>query len=136
MFRKFPFTLRKITLKVICGLPLWYKWIVFEDKLENTLTANLAKERKVMVVMENENYNSRFIEKAPTMNMKKDEMISFMLKHDIQIPNPIPTKSVLLETILKKILIEKHYSVLRLSHYRCILNPIEMTCASLECLCK
>ena len=34
------------------------------------------------------------------MNIKKDEMIAFMSKHDIEIPNPIPTKSVLLEKIV------------------------------------
>ena len=54
--------------------------------------------------MENSQYHSRFIEKAPTINMKKGEMIAFVSKHDIQIPNPISTKSVLLEKILQKIL--------------------------------
>ena len=52
--------------------------IVFEDQLENTLTANLLKERKVVVVMENANYQRRLIEKAPTMNKQKDKMIGFM----------------------------------------------------------
>ena len=47
--------------------------------------------------MDNVKYHCIFIEKAPTMNMKKDEMIAFMSKHDIKIPNLIPTKSVLLE---------------------------------------
>ena len=46
--------------------------IVFEDQLENTLTANLPKERKVAVMMEYARYHSSFIEKVPTMNMKKD----------------------------------------------------------------
>ena len=31
--------------------------------------------------------------KAPTMNMKKYEIIAFMSKRDVEIPNPIPTKS-------------------------------------------
>ena len=52
--------------------------IVFEDQLENTLTANLLKERKVVVVMENANYQRRLIEKAPTMNKQKDKIIGFM----------------------------------------------------------
>ena len=61
---------------------------------------------------------------------------------DIQIPNPVPSKSVLLEKFLKKILEKQYvinsmaekasYSVLRLSPYRCILNPIEMARASLK----
>ena len=72
------------------------------------------------------------------MNTNENEMIAFMSKHDIEIPNPIPTKSVLLEKILMILKnIEKQYvidymaekagySVLRLPSYHCILNPIEM----------
>ena len=72
------------------------------------------------------------------MNMKMNEMIVFMSKHDIEISNPIPTKSMLLEKILiifenieKQYVIDSlvekaDYSVLRLSLYHCILNPIEM----------
>ena len=112
--------------------------ILFEDWFENMLTANLPKERKVVVVMDNAKYHCRFIKKAPTMNIKMDEMIAFMSKHDIEIPNPIPAKSVLLEKILIifeniekqyviDVLVEKAgYSVLRLPLYHCILNPIEM----------
>ena len=74
--------------------------IVFEDWFGNTLTANLPKERKVVVVMDSAKYHCRFIEKAPTMNMKKGEMIAVMSKHDIEIPNLISTKSVLLKKIL------------------------------------
>ena len=88
--------------------------------------------------MDNAKYHCKFIEKAPTMNIKKDEMIAFMSKHDIEIPNPIPTKSVLLEkivTIFKNIekqyvfdsMVQKGgYSVLRLSLYHYISSPIEM----------
>ena len=72
------------------------------------------------------------------MNIKKDEMIAFMSKQDIEIPNPIPTKSVLLGKILMTFKnIEKQYvidsmaekggySVLRLPLYHYILSPIEM----------
>ena len=112
--------------------------IVFKDWLENTLTANLPKERKLVVVIDSAKYHSRFIEKAPTMNMKKGEMIAVMSKHDIKIPNLVPTKSVLLEKILiilkdiEKLYVidcmtEKAlYSVLQLPPYHCILNPIEL----------
>ena len=92
-----------------------------------------------MVLMGNAKYHTRFIEKASTINMKKDEIIAFMSKHDIEILKSILAKSVLLEKILNKILknsmAEKAgYSVLRLSPYPCILNSIETTRASLECL--
>ena len=77
-----------------------------------------------------------------TSYMKKDEMIAFMSKHNIEILNMIPTKSVLLEKIMyKQYAIDSMSgkvgcSVLRFSPYRFILNPIEMACASLECLYK
>ena len=110
--------------------------IIFENWFENTLTANLPKKRKVVVVMDSAKYHCRFIEKAPAMNLKKDEMIPVMLKHDTEIP--IPTKSVLLKKILiifksieKQYVIDcmtekACYSVLRLPPYRCILNLIEL----------
>ena len=119
--------------------------IVFEDWFDNTLTANLPKERKVVVVMDSAKYHCRFIEKAPTTNMKKGEMIAVMSKHDIEIPNPIPTNSVLLEKILiilknieKQYVIDcmtekAPYSVLRLPPYHCILNPIELAWNQLKC---
>ena len=71
--------------------------------------------------MENSKYHSRFI------LVKKDEMIAFMSKHNIEILNMIPTNSVLLEKIILKnikkyyaidFISEKvDYSVLRLSPY-------------------
>ena len=112
--------------------------IVFKDWFENTLTSDLLKERKLVVVMDSTKYHCRFIKNAPTMNMKKGEMIAVMSKHDIEIPNPIPTKSVLSEKILiilknieKQYVIDcmtekAHYSVLRLLPYHCILDPIEL----------
>ena len=68
--------------------------IVLEDWFENTLIPNLLKERIVVIVIDNVKYQSSFIKKTPTMNMKKDEMITFMSKHDIEIPNPISAKPV------------------------------------------
>ena len=112
--------------------------IVYQNWFENTLTANLPKERKVVVVMDSAKYHCRFIGKAPTMNMKRGEMIAVMSKHDIEIPKLIPTKSVLLVKILIILKdIEKQYvidcmtektcySVLRLSPYHCILNLIKL----------
>ena len=60
------------------------------------------------------------------MSMKKDEIIAFMSKHDIKIPNPILRKSVLFgknsqKNIEKLYVIDSMaekagYFVLRLSH--------------------
>ena len=82
--------------------------IVFEDQVENALTTNLCKERKVVAVMENAKYHTRFTEKASTMNMKKDEIVAFMSKYDIEILNLIPTKLVLLENTLNKNFEKQH----------------------------
>ena len=91
-----------------------------------------------MVVTDSAKYHCRLIEKALTMNMKKGEMIAVISKPDIEIPNPIPTKSVLLEKFLiifknigKQYVIDcmtekARYSVLRLRPYHCILNLIEL----------
>ena len=110
----------------------------YADWFENTLTVNLPKERKVVVVMDSAKYHCRFIAKAPTMKMKKGEVIAAMSKHDIEISNPIPTKLVLLEKILiilknivKQYVIDcmtekARYSILRLPPYHCILNPTEL----------
>ena len=86
----------------------------------------------------NAKYLCRLIEKSPIMNMKKDEMIAFMSKHDIEFPNPVPTKSALLGKILiiLKNIEKQHvinsmaktadYSVLPLPPYYCLLGRIEM----------
>ena len=77
--------------------------VVFEDWFENTLTANSPKEWKVVVVMDNAKISQISVDslkKAPIMNPKKDEKITFMSKQDIEILNLIPTKLVLLEKFL------------------------------------
>ena len=80
--------------------------IVFEDWFENTLTAILPKERKVVVVMNSTKYHCRFVEKTPWTK------IAVVSKHDIEIPNQILTKSVLLEKILIILKdIEKQYVI-------------------------
>ena len=86
------------------------------------------------------------------MNMKKDEMIAVMSKHDIEILNPTPIKLVLLEKILIILKnIEKQYvincrigkarcSILRLSphieSHRIGMESIKISRWRLECLYK
>ena len=74
----------------------------FEDWFENVLVPELPKERNVVIVMDHAKYHSRLIEKTPLVNMKKDYIIKFMVKHNKDIPNPVPTKPVLLEKIRKR----------------------------------
>ena len=52
--------------------------VEFEHWFQKTLIPNLPKEKKVVILMDNAKYHSRFIEKAPIMNTKKEEMVAFM----------------------------------------------------------
>ena len=72
---------------------------VFENWFRNTFLPNLTKGRKVAMMFDNAKYHSRLVETSPTMNTRKDQMIAFMKKHDIGIPEPVPMKAVLLERI-------------------------------------
>ena len=54
---------------------------VFERWFANRFTPDLPKERKVVIVMDNAKYHSRLVEK-----------ISYLIKHLIEIPLPLPVK--------------------------------------------
>ena len=86
------------------------------------------------------------MEKTPSMNMRKNEMIDFMKKYSIRIPEPVPIKPVLL-SLIKAANIQKQcivdniaklagHSVLRLPPYHCMLNPIEMVWSQLKQRCR
>ena len=104
--------------------------------LEIPFSQNLPKGRKVAMVFDNAKYHSRLVERSPTINMRKDQMIAFIKKHDISIPEPVPVKAVLLERICQariqkenvtdKIAKEAGFVVLPLPPCHCVLNPIEM----------
>ena len=69
---------------------------VFKRWFANRFTPDLPKDRKVVVVMDNAKYHSRLVEK-----------ISYLIKHRIEIPLPIPVKTkeetnYFKATILKK----------------------------------
>ena len=73
---------------------------------------------------------------------KKTEILEFMMKKNIPIPSPVPTRPVLLERI-KLFQVEKEYfvdnfirrhghEVLRLPPYHCVLNAIELAWSKLK----
>ena len=107
---------------------------IFENWFQSTLLPNLSKGKKVVIDLDNTKHHSRYVEKTPTMNMKKNDMIAIMINHGIEIPNPLPTKPVLLQKIRQANIFiqfvidimakEARFSVLRLPPYH--LNPIEM----------
>lgn len=75
---------------------------VFQDWCENVLQPKLPKERNLVIAIDNAKYHSRLVERTPSINMKKDDLIKYMIKQNIDVPNTIPAKPVLLEKIREK----------------------------------
>jgi len=107
---------------------------IFEEWFEQKLLPNLPKNS--VIVMDNAPYHSRQALKIPCMSTKKCEILDFMKKKNLQIPQPCPTKPKLLD-IIKSQNFEKEYVVdgiaakyghfvLRLPPYFCVFNPIEI----------
>ena len=84
---------------------------IFENWFENKLLANLPP-RKCAIVLDNAAYHSRLKFRVPTTATKKDEIINFMKDNNLVIPNPVPIKAVLLQTI-KEANIQKNASLMK-----------------------
>jgi hypothetical protein len=89
----------------------------------------------------NASYDSRQLDKVPTKRSRKTDMVDYMARRGL----PIPEKATRPElfTIIKENNIGKVYfindlaakyghTVLRLPHYYCVLNPIEMVWSQLK----
>ena len=70
---------------------------VFESWLEKQLLPNLPQ--KCVLILDNASYHRRQEVKVPTQATKRTEMLEFMMKKNIPIPSPVPTRPVLLERI-------------------------------------
>ena len=70
---------------------------VFESWLEKQLLPNLPQ--KCVLIIDKASYHSRQEVKVPTQATKKAEILEFMMKKNIPIPSPVPTRPVLLERI-------------------------------------
>ena len=76
------------------------------------------------------------MEKMPSMKIRKNNVTKFMKKYNIAIPEPMPTKPVLLrlireanvwkQYIIDKIAKTSVCSILWLPSYHCMLNHIEI----------
>ena len=81
------------------------------------------------------------LKKTQAMNMRKNDMISYMIKHRIEILS-LPVKPVLVQkiheaNIPKKYIVDEmaldaEYSFLRFSSYQCVFKPIEMVQSQLK----
>ena len=106
---------------------------------------SVPKSRQSQILMECPGLAAMNMNTALTlsMNMKKDNMNKFLVKHNIDIPNPIPIKPMLPEKILERNVLKQYvidsftkkvgYDVLQLPPYYCVSNPIEMVENRLKC---
>ena len=81
---------------------------VFENWFLEKLIPNLPE--KSVVILDNASYQCRQVDKIPNMNTKKAEMLDFMKRNSITVPEPLPTKPVLLEQI-KMASIQKKFAI-------------------------
>ena len=107
---------------------------VFKNWFLVKLIPNLPE--KSVVILDNASCHCRQVDKIPNMNTKKAEMLDFMKRNSITVPEPLPTKPVHLELIkmvniqkkfaIDSIAFENGHLVLRLPPYHCCLNVIEL----------
>ena len=80
------------------------------DVFESWLEKQLLPSQKCVLIIDNGSYHSGQEVKVPTQATKKAEILEFMMKKNIPIPSPVPTRPVLLERI-KLFQVEKEYLV-------------------------
>lgn len=113
---------------------LFEKW--FLEQLLPNIPSNSV------IVLDNASYHSRLLSKVPNNSTKKEDILNFMKNKNISIPEKIPTKTELLN-IIKSHKFQKEYvidelcrsqghDVLRLPHYYCIFNPIELIWSTIK----
>ena len=86
---------------------------VFENWFLERLIPNLPE--KSVIVLDNASYHCRQVDKIPNMNIKykntrKAEMLDFTKCNSITVPEPLPTKPVLLE-LIKMANIQKKFAI-------------------------
>lgn len=112
----------------------------FEYWFKNKVLPKLPP--KSVIVLDSATYHSRVFEELPDKTSKKTDVIQFLKKHNVPIPQPIPMKPVLLD-IIKKNNMEKTYAlnemarvyghqVLRLPPYHGHLNAMEIAWAHMK----
>ena len=115
---------------------------IFEEWFENSLLRRL--EEPSVIVIDNAPIHSRVCNPRPNISWKKEDIVNFMSKHNIPLPDPLPIKPVLIQLIREKLgsrvkryaidelaLLHGHV-VLRLPPYHCIFNPIEQVWSEIK----
>ena len=109
--------------------------VLFEDWFENSVLRRL--EEPSVIVCDNASYHSRVVDPRPNLSWKKDDILAYMRRHRIEVPDPVPIKPVLLQVIheqagprhkryaIDELAASYGHMVLRLPPHHCIFNPIE-----------
>ena len=107
---------------------LFEKWFV--DQLLPNIPPNSV------IVMDNAPYHSRILNKIPNNNTKKEDILNFMRRKNMEIPEKVPVKKELIkmiknlnfknEYVIDNLCTRHGHTLLRLPPYYCIFNPIEM----------
>ncbi|KAE8741286.1 hypothetical protein FOCC_FOCC013208 [Frankliniella occidentalis] len=119
---------------------------VFEEWFEEVLLPNIPAGSDI--VMDNASYHSRQLDKAPTSNTLKPDIVAWLLRHDIredEYGNKIETllKIELLDLVKRKkprfpsyyidnLALQHGHRVIRLPPYHCHFNPIELAWAQVK----
>lgn len=118
---------------------------IFEKWFQNQLVPNLPEQS--VIVMDNAPYHSKQKEKIPTKSSRKNEILEYLRKRNIDVPDKA-TKKILLALLNEKVLDKSKtyncdeyakaqgHTVLRLPPYYCVLNPIELVWSHLKHLIR
>lgn len=91
--------------------------------------------------MDNAKYHRRLVEKFSTMDMRKDDVISYMTKYRTVLKTtpvkPVFSQKIRVANSPKKYVFDEMdqdagYSVIRLPPYHSVFNPVEMVCSQLK----
>jgi len=134
------------------ALAIWKAGIKSGDYHANMNTANYVKwvtsqlvpnlQPHTVLVIDNAKYHNTQLDKAPTSNSRKDEMIKWLTERNIWFESSmlkpqlykiiLQHKPLYVKYVLDSILEEEGHSVLRLPPYHPDLNPIEMIWADVK----
>lgn len=113
---------------------------LFEKWFSQQLLPNIPPNS--VIVLDNASYHSRILNKIPNNSTKKEDILKFMRKKNMEIPVKVPIKRELLKRIKEQNFKNEYvidnlsnihgHTLLRLPPYYCIFNPIEMVWGTIK----
>lgn len=112
---------------------------LFEQWFAESLLPNIPPNS--VIILDNASYHSRLLERIPTKNSTKKEIINFLYKHDLffeegytksQLIEVMNTKNFEKRYVIDHLASESGFTVLRLPPYHCEYNAIEQVWSELK----